>query len=157
MEEVELSLPKEEGLTASTEGQQQQEDLQPAVVSSEEPQGTASGGDGEETTGDGPKPSDAVPTVSLEVEISSAGKLSRIEEEKEEELARFVTLDLQSSLHNLLSEVGAELSTCMDSIHHYLASFPYIGFPHHCSVSLSECSVERPSHDNLKNIKAEVK
>ena len=93
MEEVALSLPKEEGLTASTEGQQQQEDPQPAVVSSEEPQSTASGGDGEETTGDGPKPSDPVPTVSLEVEkISSAGKLSRIEEEKEEELARFVSL-----------------------------------------------------------------
>lgn len=96
MEEVELSLPTEERLTAaSTEGQQQPEDPQPAVVSSEEPQGAASGGDGEETTGDGPKPSDPVPvpTVSLEVEkISSAGKLSRIEEEKEEELARFVSL-----------------------------------------------------------------
>lgn len=94
MEEVELSLPKEERLTAaSTEGQQQQEDPQPAVVSSEEPQGVASGGDGEKTTGDSPKPSDPVPTVSLEAEkISSAGKLSRIEEEKEEELARFVSL-----------------------------------------------------------------
>lgn len=93
MEEVKLSLPTEERLTAaSTEGQQQPEDPQPAVVSSEEPQGAASGGDGEETTGDGPKPSDPVP-VSLEVEkISSAGKLSRIEEEKEEELARFVSL-----------------------------------------------------------------
>ena len=89
MKEVEPSLPKEEGLTASTEEQQQQEDPQPAVVSSEESQGAASGGDGGETTGDEPKPSDPVPTASLEVEkTSSAGKLSRIEEEKEEELAR---------------------------------------------------------------------
>ena len=95
VEEVELSLPTEERLTAaSTEGQQQREDLQPAVVSSEEPQVADSGGDGEETTGDGPKPSDPVPvpTVSLEVEKISAGKLSRIDEEKEEELARFVSL-----------------------------------------------------------------
>lgn len=91
MEEVELSLPKEEALTASTEKQQQQEDPQPAVVSGEESKGAASGSDGGEATGDGPKPSDPVPTVSLEVEkTSSAGKLSRIEEEKEEELARFV-------------------------------------------------------------------
>ena len=88
MEEVELSLPKEEALTASTEKQQQQEDPQPAVVSDEESKDAASGGDGGKTTGDGPKPSDPVPT---EVEkTSSAGKLSRIEEEKEEELARFV-------------------------------------------------------------------
>ena len=89
MEEVKPSLPKEEVPTASTVEQQQQEDLQPAVVSGEVSQGVASGGG--ETTGDAPKPSDPVPTVSLEVEkTSSAGKLSRIEEEKEEELARFV-------------------------------------------------------------------
>ena len=88
MEEVELSLPKEEDPIASTEDQQQQEDLQPVV---EESQGAANGSDGGETTGDEPKSSDSVPTVSLEVEkTSSAGKLSRIEEEKEEELARFV-------------------------------------------------------------------
>lgn len=91
MEEVKPSLPKEEAPTASTVEQQQQEDPQPAVVSGEVSQGVASGGDGGETTGDAPKPSDPVPTVSLEVEkTSSAGKLSRIEEEKEEELARFV-------------------------------------------------------------------
>lgn len=87
MEEVELSLPKEEAATTSTVEQ----DPQPAVVSGEVSQGAASGGDGGETTGDAPQPSDPVPTVSLEVEkTSSAGKLSRIEEEKEEELARFV-------------------------------------------------------------------
>lgn len=86
MEEVELSLPKEEAATTSSVEQQ---DPQPAVVSGEV--SPASGGDGGETTGDAPQPSDSVPTVSLEVEkTSSAGKLSRIEEEKEEELARFV-------------------------------------------------------------------
>ena len=88
MEEVELSLPKEEAATTSTVEQQ---DPQPAVVSGEVSQRAASGGDGGETMGDAPQPSDPVPTVSLEVEkTSSAGKLSRIEEEREEELARFV-------------------------------------------------------------------
>ena len=84
MGKLEYSQSREDGMAVGTEGEQQAKPPSTAAAS-DELQGAG------QTPGEGSESglSDPAPTILVEVpERTTSGKLSRIEEEKEEELAR---------------------------------------------------------------------
>ena len=141
----------EEGVAVGAEGEQQAEPTLTTAATGELHSAGLTPGKGSESGQSAP-----TPTILVEVpERKTSGKLSRIEEEKEEELARFADLHTQS--HGPAPPTGKTQLACKTITN--LASYPGLLTPAFvaCSSNMlvlqtTTTGVRRPGYEAITNL-----